>query len=121
MRTAEDDKALIHKLKFLIRIVAAVAVFSGLIAVYDRIDVAGWIPHWGKRNVTFPKHAWEVGEYIRCAAVTLPKTETSLDCADLHETGTIREMDVTLWGQTTENARIFVCQRTAKSISCHLP
>jgi hypothetical protein len=84
-------------------------------------DANGYIPHSDKANVTFPKHAWEVGEYVKCAVVKFPKAETSLDCSDLFDPGTVREMDVTLWGQTGEQVRIFVCQRTSESISCHLP
>jgi hypothetical protein len=89
---------------------------------FERIDLSGWVPHSGKANVKFPKRAWEVGEYLTCAAVTLPKTETDLDCSgDPFDSTTIREMDVTLWGQVGEHPVIFKCQRTAESISCHLP
>jgi hypothetical protein len=93
-----------------------------LLLCYNALDGYGWIPHSGKTNVKFPKHAWEAGEYLTCAAVTLPKTETDLDCSgDPFDSTTIREMDVTLWGHVGEHPLILKCQRTAESISCHLP
>jgi len=91
------------------------------IVAFNWADGSGWISHSGKINVKFPKHAWEVGEYITCAAVNLPKTETDLDCSgDPLDSTTIREMDVTLWGQVGDHPVIFKCQRTSESISCHL-
>jgi hypothetical protein len=89
---------------------------------YNWADGSGWIPHSGKTNVKFPMHAWEVGEYLTCAAVTIPKSEPDLDCSgDALDSSTVREMDVTLWGQMGEKPVIFKCQRTTESINCHLP
>src|SRR5580704_2673756 len=122
MDTVAADKDLIHRLKALMRIFAAIAVISGLVALFDRIDHAGWIPHSGKANVKFPNRAWEVGEYVMCSAIELSNHETHLDCTDdASDSGTVREMDVTLRGQISAARPIFIkCQRTTESISCHL-
>jgi hypothetical protein len=91
-------------------------------AGYNWADGYGWIAHSAKTNVIFPKHAWEVGEYLMCDAVTVPNSESNLDCSrDVLNPGTVREMDVTLYGQINDKPLTFKCQRTAESISCHLP
>jgi hypothetical protein len=104
------------------RLVITIFVLAIVLACYNRIDHAGWLPSWGNVEVQFPR-TWEVGEYVICAGAHAPKAPTTLDCrgGDTDDNQTVRTMDVTFWGSLSADPRFFDCQRKSDSIRCHLP
>jgi len=111
-------------LKALLKIVVWIAVIVGGIllagSAYDAVDDAGYIPHSGNAQVKYPRHGWEVGEYVTCAA-TSGSSEPILNCEDeFLEGGTVREMSVSFWGKVGAKPTVYKCQRSEESITCRL-
>jgi hypothetical protein len=107
-----------------VKLILLLALISALFIGFDRLDHSGWIPHSSHGQVYYPSHGWEVGQYITCgiSAPGAPKDkEPSLGCNEEDFTGTLREMDVRIWGRVGMDVRFFQCQRTEDLISCHLP
>ena len=71
----------------------------------------------------FPKHRWEVGEFVDChASRSNDKSPVILDCGAGVEIGQFREMDVKLWGTVPmrQEGSMFNCHREADLITWHV-
>lgn len=112
-------------LKALIKLMVYMALMVGIvytaIAGYDAADEAGYVSHSRNAQVKYPRHGWEVGEYVTCAAAS-GGSEPILNCEDgFLEEGTTREMSVSFWGKAGDKPTVYKCQRGEDSITCRLP
>lgn len=100
-------------------------ILAVIVAVcYNALDANGWIPHSFKGQIYFPSHGWEVGEYVFCEINQPKETEKvgpMLGCNNEDFTGTIRVMDVKVWGLVKQDVQAYQCRRNEDSFSCHLP
>lgn len=100
----------------LVILIFAILVVGG---GYDTADEKGWFSHSSHMLVTYPKHGWEVGEYLECVG-TPGIREDEMDCGVMGA-GAVREMSVTYWGRLKTLSRFYKCQREQEEITCRIP
>jgi hypothetical protein len=80
----------------------------------------GWLSHPEKTILVYPKHEWQVGEYITCLGSKPDENAVHLDCGGQEmETGVTREIDVNFWGPVPKDPAVFECKRDDDGIGCH--
>jgi hypothetical protein len=107
-----------HQYKYLIIVAVLFAVGYWLSRIaLDR----GIIPHTDLASVEFPSAGWPTGQSATCSATRLNAQALTVDCTGSGPLGETHDTYVRFFGNVTEDAMKFRCERGSAVVTCRLP